>query len=81
MSAIRLKEEHKVFVVKGFAKFMSLNEITHLTKLPMSLLLNLIPNATNYVEKSSLPLRNIQNFSLKNIAVRNKSWMMIDLKS
>lgn len=29
MSAIRLKEEHKVFVVKGFAKFMSLNEITH----------------------------------------------------
>ena len=29
MSAVRLKEEHKVFVVKGFAKFMSLNDIAH----------------------------------------------------
>ena len=29
MSAIRLKEEHKIFVVKGFAKFMSLNDIAH----------------------------------------------------
>jgi len=75
MSAIRLKEEYKVFVVKGFAKFMSLNDIAH------EFLIEYDTDCYELCGRKHYSLEEYSELFAENIIVRNKLWMMMNLKS